>query len=64
MIAVAYQRRTLPIIRCWVDHPRGHSQVTQQIDLLKQLKPLIPYGVQVSFVGDSEFAHIAWDGAG
>jgi len=58
MIAVAYQRRTLPIIWCWIDHPRGHGKVSQQTDLLKRLKPLIPPGVQVSLVGDSEFGHV------
>jgi len=58
MIAVAYQRRTLPIIWCWIDHPRGHGKVSQQMALLRRLKPLIPEGVAVSFVGDSEFGHV------
>jgi len=58
MIAVAYQRRTLPIIWCWIDHPRGHGKVSQQVALLRRLKPLIPVGVTVSFVGDSEFGHV------
>ena len=58
MIAVAYRRRTLPIIWCWIDHPRGHGKVAHQVTLLKRLKPLLPEGVRVSFVGDSEFGHV------
>ncbi len=58
MIAVAYRRRTLPIIWCWIEHPRGHGKVSQQVDLLKRLQPLIPHGVRVSLVGDSEFGHV------
>jgi len=55
MIAVAYQRRTLPIIWDWVDYPRGHCSAQHQLDLLKRLLQLIPHGVEVSLVGDSEF---------
>jgi len=58
MIAVAYRRRTLPIIWCWIDHPRGHGKVAHQVTLLKRLQPLLPEGVRVSFVGDSEFGHV------
>lgn len=55
MIGVAYQRRTLPIIWDWVDYPRGHCTAQQQIDLLQHLLQMIPQGIKVSLVGDSEF---------
>jgi len=55
MIAVAYQRRTLPLMWDWVEHPRGHCTTEQQIALLKRLHQLIPSTVEVSFVGDNEF---------
>lgn len=55
MIGVAYQRRTLPLIRDWVEHPRGHRTAEQQIALLRRLKAMIPEDVRVSLVGDSEF---------
>jgi len=58
MIAVAYQRRTLPIIWDWVDHPRGHCTADAQVCLLKRLKRLLPSGVRVSLVGDSEFGSV------
>lgn len=57
MVAVAYQRRTLPIMWDWVEHSRGHSTTQLQIDLLKQVQGLIPSGVTVSLVGDGEFNH-------
>ena len=31
MIAVAYQRRTLPLIWDWVEHPRGHCKTQHQL---------------------------------
>jgi hypothetical protein len=52
MVAVAYQRRTLPIMWDWVGHARGHCTTQLQIDLLKQVQTLIPNGVHVSLVGD------------
>jgi Transposase DDE domain len=55
MVSVAYQRRTLPIMWDWVEYPRGHCTTQLQIDLLARLYRLLPVGVQVSLVGDSEF---------
>jgi len=58
MISVAYQRRTLPLIWDWVGHPRGHCSAQQQIQLLDDLKAMLPDDVQVTFVGDSEFGSV------
>ena len=57
MVAVAYQRRTLPIMWDWVEHSRGHSTTQFQIDLLRRVQRLIPAGTSVSLVGDGEFNH-------
>lgn len=57
MIAVAYRRRTLPLMWSWVDYSRGHCTTQFQIDLFRRLHPLIPPGVCVSVVGDGEFNH-------
>lgn len=57
MVAVAYQRRTLPIMWDWVAHARGHCTTQLQIALLRQVQSLIPKGVKVSLVGDGEFNH-------
>lgn len=55
MVSVAYQRRTLPIMWDWVEYSRGHCTTQLQLDLLRRLYRLLPLGVQVSLVGDSEF---------
>lgn len=57
MVAVVYQRRTLPIMWDWMTHSRGHCTTQFQIALLRRVKQLIPAGVQVSLVGDGEFNH-------
>lgn len=57
MVAVAYQRRALPLMWDWVSHARGHCTTQLQIDLLRRVQSLIPTGVQVSLVGDGEFNH-------
>lgn len=58
-IAIAYQRRTLPIAWDWVPHAKGHSTTEQQLDLLRYVFTLIPTAYQVSLVGDSEFDNTA-----
>ncbi|NJL55604.1 hypothetical protein HC928_10700 [bacterium] len=58
MIAVAYRRRTLPIAWEWVDYPRGHCPADLQVKLLKRVRKLLPVGVPVSLVGDSEFGNV------
>jgi len=58
MIAVAYQRRTLPIAWDWVEYRRGHCPAKLQVQLLKYVQTLLPVGVKVSFVGDSEFGNV------
>ena len=57
MVAVAYHGRALPIAWTWVPHARGHSMQAQQLAVLRYVKGLIPAGVQVSLVGDTEFGH-------
>lgn len=57
-IALAYRRRTLPLMWSWVGHRKGHCTVHQQIALLKRLYRWVPAGVTVSLVGDGEFGHV------
>lgn len=58
MVAVAYHRRSLPLIWTWVEHSRGHCQADHQVKVLKELRAMIPDHVQVSLVGDSEFGTV------
>ena len=57
MVAVAYHGRALPIAWTWVPHARGHSTQAQQLAVLRYVKGLMPAGVQVNLVGDTEFGH-------
>lgn len=55
MIALAYQRRSLPIAWTWVLGSRGHSTTATQVKLLAYVQRLLPKAARVSLVGDSEF---------
>jgi hypothetical protein len=57
MVAVAYHGRALPIAWTWIPHARGHSTQQQQLALLRYVYGLLPKGVRVSLVGDTEFGH-------
>jgi hypothetical protein len=55
MVGVAYRGRALPLAWTWVKCAKGHSTTAKQIRLLSYVQGVIPLGVQVSLVGDSEF---------
>ena len=58
MIAIAYQRRALPLGWTWVRSSRGHSTVGKQLALLRWVQGVVGEGIHVSVVGDSEFGHV------
>jgi hypothetical protein len=55
MVSVAYRRRSLPLAWMWAIGTRGHTTTRVQLALLQYVRGLLPFGVQVSLVGDSEF---------
>jgi hypothetical protein len=55
MVGVAYRRRALPLAWTWLRCRKGHSTIHKQIALLAYVRSLLPPGVKVSLVGDSEF---------
>ncbi len=55
MVSVAYRRRSLPITWMWAIGTRGHTTTCVQIALLNYVHKLLPIGVPISLVGDSEF---------
>ena len=57
-VALAYHRRTLPIIWDWVGHRKGHCTVTYQLAVWERLYAMIPESVHVTVVGDGEFGNI------
>lgn len=55
LINVVYQGRALPIGWLVIRSKKGHLAQKHHIALLKQIKPLVPVGTQVIFLGDGEF---------
>lgn len=58
VIALAYRRRAIPLVWTWVRASKGHSSGTKQLALLSYLRRLLPTGILVTMVGDSEFGAI------
>jgi hypothetical protein len=58
MVAIAFRHRSLPVAWTWVHHPRGHSSARVQLALLAYVRSLLPEGVPVLVVGDSEFGSV------
>lgn len=58
VISLAYRRRALPLVWTWLPTPKGHSSARTQLALLGYLYRLLPTGIPVLLVGDSEFGAI------
>lgn len=58
VIALAYRRRAIPIAWTWAKQARGHSSSIKQLALLNYVRRLIPAGIPVILVGDSEFGAV------
>jgi hypothetical protein len=56
MVSLGYRRRALPLAWTWVRSSRGHSAGSKQCALLAYLHTLVPTGVEVVVIGDSEFS--------
>lgn len=58
LISVAYRRRAIPLAWTWIPRAKGHSSAWKQRALLSDVQGLIPPGVPVLLVGDSEFGAV------
>ena len=58
MVSLAYRKRSIPIAWSWVPHVRGHSTASTQLALLRYIRSLVPRGIAVLLVGDTEFGSI------
>lgn len=58
IVSLAFRRRAIPIAWTWVKASRGHSSAVKQLALLAYVQWLIPPGVPVLLVGDSEFGAV------
>lgn len=56
--ALAYRRRAIPLVWTWLRAGKGHSSGLKQLVLLSYLQRLLPAGIPVLLVGDSEFGAI------
>jgi len=66
MVSLAYRRRALPLAWTWVRCKRGHSSGQKQCALLAYVHGLVPAGIAVVVIGDSEFSPLqaaleSWD---
>jgi hypothetical protein len=59
MLSLAFRRRAIPLAWTWVKCPKGHSSATKQLALLAYVRSLMPRGIPVLLVGDSEFGAMA-----
>jgi hypothetical protein len=57
-VSLAYRRRAIPIAWTWVARVRGHSAASVQLALLRCVRGLLPDGIAVLLVGDSEFGPV------
>lgn len=55
MVSVYYKKRAIPLAWLCFKGKKGHSSQTTQIELLKQVKTLLPDDTPVVLVGDGEF---------
>ena len=58
MVSLAYRHRSIPIAWTWVRHVKGHSSAQRQLSLLSYVHSLLPRGIAVLLVGDSEFCAV------
>ncbi len=55
LVSLAYRRRAVPIAWCWHSEPKGHTSAETQRHLLERVRALLPSGVPILLVGDTEF---------
>lgn len=63
MLSVLYKGRALPLVWVVVSGNKGHFPDATHQALLEQVKPLLPDGVDVIFLGDGEFDGIGLQAA-
>lgn len=59
LISVGYRRRAIPLAWTWISSAKGHSSAWKQRALLAYVHQLIPGGIPVLLLGDTEFEAIS-----
>lgn len=60
MVSVVYQRRALPLGWVVFAGSKGHCSQARHLEVLKQIKPLVPADAEVVVLGDGEFDGVEW----
>jgi hypothetical protein len=58
IVSLAYRRRAIPLGWMWVNHVKGHSSARTHLQLLSNVRSLLPKGIAVLLVGDCEFGSV------
>ncbi len=58
MVALAFRHRAIPLAWTWTRQERGFSTAFKQRALLAHVRELLPPGIPVLLVGDSEFGSV------
>ena len=58
IVSMPYRKRAIPIAWTWVNHVKGHSTPEAQLVLLGYVRSLLPQGIAVLLVGDTEFGAV------
>ena len=55
MVSLLYNNRAIPLVWTVFDRPKGHASAEEHIQLLEQVRPLLPAESDIVFLGDGEF---------
>src|SRR4030067_1113020 len=58
IVCLAYRKRAIPIAWTWVNYAKGHSPSPAPLALLTYVKSLLPKGIAILLVGDTEFGAV------
>jgi hypothetical protein len=58
IVSLAYRKRAIPIAWTWVNYAKGHSPSKAPLALLTYVKSLLPKGISILLVGDTEFGAV------
>jgi len=58
IVSLAYRKRAIPIAWAWVKQVKGHSTPKTHLALLAHVRSLVPQGIAVMVVGDTEFGAV------
>src|SRR4030065_1865761 len=58
IVSLAYRKRAIPIAWTWVNYAKGHSPSPAPLALLNYVRSLLPEGIPILLVGDTEFGAV------